>query len=69
MAINWDQIAGKWKQLGGEAKRQWGKLTDDELIEIAGDRDILSGKIQEKYGIAKEHADIQVDRWADQLKN
>jgi uncharacterized protein YjbJ (UPF0337 family) len=68
MAINWNEIAGKWKQLGGEAKKQWGKLTDDELTEINGDREILSGKIQEKYGIAKEYADTQVDKWAEKMK-
>jgi uncharacterized protein YjbJ (UPF0337 family) len=68
MATNWDEIAGKWKQVGGEVKKQWGKLTDDELMEINGDREILTGKIQEKYGIAKEHADRQVDKWVDKLK-
>jgi uncharacterized protein YjbJ (UPF0337 family) len=68
MAANWDEIAGKWKQIGGEVKKQWGKLTDDELLEINGDRAILVGKIQERYGIARELADRQIDRWADALK-
>lgn len=68
MAINWNEIAGKWKQLGGEVKKQWGKLTDDELTEINGDREILSGKIQEKYGIAKQYADTQIDKWAEKMK-
>jgi uncharacterized protein YjbJ (UPF0337 family) len=68
MATNWDEIAGKWKQMGGAVKKQWGKLTDDECTEIDGNRDILSGKIQEKYGIAKEHADRQIDKWADKMK-
>lgn len=66
--MNWDEIAGKWKQVSGEVKKQWGRLTDDELLEINGDREILSGKIQEKYGIAKEHANSQIDKWADKLK-
>jgi uncharacterized protein YjbJ (UPF0337 family) len=66
--INWDEIAGKWKQVSGEAKKQWGKLTDDEISEINGDREILAGKIQEKYGIAKEHANNQIDKWAGKLK-
>lgn len=65
---NWDKIAGEWKQFSGEIKKQWGKLTDDELLAVNGDREILSGKIQEKYGIAKEHANRQIDRWADKLK-
>jgi uncharacterized protein YjbJ (UPF0337 family) len=68
MATNWDEFAGKWKQIGGDAKKQWGKLTDDELMEINGDRDILAGKIQEKYGIAKVQADRQIDKWIDKLK-
>ena len=42
--------------------------TDDELLEVNGNRDILAGKIQEKYGIAKEHANKQIDKWADGLK-
>jgi uncharacterized protein YjbJ (UPF0337 family) len=64
----WDQIAGKWKQFSGEVKKQWGDLTDDELLEIQGNRDILAGKIQEKYGIAKEEANRQIDAWAEKLK-
>ena len=66
--MNWDSITGKWKQYTGAVKKQWGKLTDDELLEIDGNRDILAGKIQEKYGIAKEDANSQIDKWADELK-
>jgi uncharacterized protein YjbJ (UPF0337 family) len=61
--MNWDQIEGKWKQLKGEAKRQWGKLTDDDLDVIEGNRDKLVGKIQERYGVAKDEAERRVDRW------
>lgn len=68
MNINWDQIAGKWKQLGGKVKQQWGKLTDDEIMEINGNRELLTAKIQEKYNIAQEHAENQVDKWADKMK-
>lgn len=68
MAKNWDEIAGNWKQLSGEVKKQWGKLTDDEVMEINGDREILTGKIQAMYGIAKVHADRQIDKWADRIK-
>ena len=64
----WEQLAGKWKQASGEAKKKWGKLTDDEILEVNGNRDILAGKIQEKYGIAKEEANKQIDAWADKLK-
>jgi uncharacterized protein YjbJ (UPF0337 family) len=65
---NWEQIAGKWKQVRGEAKKKWGKLTDDELMLVDGNRDILAGKIQEKYGIAKEEVNKQIDEWAAKLK-
>ena len=58
--MNWDQISGKWKQAKGQVKQQWGKLTDDELDVIAGQRDQLVGKVQERYGIAKEEAEKQV---------
>ena len=68
MAKNWDQIAGQWKQIRGEAKKKWGKLTDDELLQVDGNRDILAGKIQERYGIAKEEAHQQIDEWAAKLK-
>jgi uncharacterized protein YjbJ (UPF0337 family) len=64
----WDQIAGKWKQAAGEVKRQWGDLTDDELMMINGDRDKLAGKIQEHYGITKEEAHNQIDEWSRKLK-
>jgi len=62
--MNWDQVKGKWKQSMGGAKQKWGKLTDDELMQIEGSRDKLVGKVQEKYGIAKEEAEKQVDDWA-----
>lgn len=65
---HWEQIAGKWKQFGGEVKKQWGKLTDDELMQVNGRREVLAGKIQEKYGIAKEQANKQIDEWANKLK-
>lgn len=68
MLMNWDELAGKWKQVSGAVKKQWGRLTDDDLMEINGDREILAGKIQERYGIAKEKANKQIDEWADELK-
>lgn len=56
----WDRIEGNWKQLRGKVREQWGKLTDDDLDVIAGRRDMLLGKLQEKYGMAQEEADRQV---------
>lgn len=59
--MNWDVIEGKWEQLKGSAKEQWGKLTDDELTEAAGKKDKLAGKLQEKYGWTKDEAEKQMD--------
>ncbi len=67
-STQWEQVAGKWKQFSGDIKQKWGKLTDDELLEINGNREILAGKLQEKYGIAKEQANKQIDEWAKDLK-
>lgn len=61
--MNWDEIKGNWKQFQGKAKAEWGKLTDDDLKVIEGDRDRLVGRIQERYGIAKEEAQKQVENW------
>jgi uncharacterized protein YjbJ (UPF0337 family) len=65
--MNWDQVEGNWKQLKGKAKEEWGDLTDDELTEISGHRDQLVGRIQERYGVAREEADRQVARWERSL--
>ena len=55
-----DRIQGNWKQLKGKIKEQWGRLTDDDLDVIAGKRDQLLGRIQERHGIAKHEAEEQV---------
>ena len=65
--MNWDQIGGKWKELKGQAKVKWGELTDDELDIAEGHRDQLAGRLQQKYGIAKEEAERQVDEWSRNL--
>jgi len=61
--MNWDRIQGNWKQVVGNAKAQWGKLTDDDLNVVAGRREQLAGKIQERYGIAKDEVDKQIADW------
>lgn len=66
--MNWDQIAGNWKQVKGVVREKWGKLTDDDVDVIAGKRDILLGKIQEKHGIAREEAEKQLKDWEASLK-
>jgi len=61
--MNWDQFEGKWKQYKGKVREKWGKLTNDDLDVITGRRDQLVGKVQERYGIAKEEAQRQVDEY------
>ena len=61
--MNWDRIQGNWKQATGKAKEQWGKLTDDDLDVVAGRRDQLAGKIQERYGVGKDEAERQLAEW------
>ena len=61
--MNWDRIEGNWKQLKGKTLAQWGKLTDDDIDVIAGRRDQLAGKIQERYGILRDEANRQVSDW------
>ena len=63
--MDWDRIEGNWKQFKGQVKEQWGKLTDDEIDEIAGRRDQLEGKIQERYGLAKDQVRQDVNTWLD----
>jgi uncharacterized protein YjbJ (UPF0337 family) len=62
-AMNWDQMQGSWKQLKGNVKERWGRLTDDDLDRIDGRREQLVGQIQEKYGIAQEVAQEQVQQF------
>ena len=61
--MNSDRMQGQWKQLKGKIKTQWGKLTDDDLDVISGQKDQLVGRIQERYGIQKDEAQRQVDDW------
>jgi uncharacterized protein YjbJ (UPF0337 family) len=60
--MNKDIVEGKWKQIRGEAKSWWGKLTDDDLDRAAGKFDILTGILQEKYGYTREHAAKEIDK-------
>ena len=61
--MNSDEMAGKWKQMKGSIKSRWGNLTDDDLTAVEGQKDQLVGRIQERYGIAKDEAQKQVDEW------
>lgn len=59
--INWDIIQGKWDQIKGSVKEHWGDLTDDEVTQIAGNREKLSGKLQERYGWTKTEVDEKMN--------
>jgi len=58
---------GKWSQLRGKLKEKWGKLTDDDVNQLAGHRDYLIGRLQERYGIAKDDADRQITEFERSL--
>lgn len=65
----WEKMKGSWTQTKGVVKEQWGKLTDDDLLEIEGRRDRLVGKIQTRYGVPKEEAEAQVVGWEKKQKS
>lgn len=65
--MNWDTIEGNWKQLKGKFREKWGELTDDEIEKIAGKKDILIGKLQEKYGLSREDAEREADTFGRTL--
>ena len=60
--MNKDIVEGKWKQIRGEAKAWWGKLTDDDLDRAAGKFEVLTGLLQEKYGYTRQHAADEIDK-------
>ena len=61
--MNWDIVEGKWKQFAGSVQSQWGKLTDDDLDVIAGNRDKLAGRLQERYGWTKDEVEREITDW------
>ncbi len=63
----WDRIKGNWSNVVGHAEQEWGKITHDQLMEARGDKDILAGHIQDKYGVVKEEAHSQIDKWATKV--
>jgi uncharacterized protein YjbJ (UPF0337 family) len=64
VSMNQNTLKGQWTQLKGQVRDQWGKLTNEDLDQIQGRSEQLVGKIQERYGIARDEAEKQVDRWA-----
>jgi uncharacterized protein YjbJ (UPF0337 family) len=64
--MNQDILAGKWRQVMGQAKQTWGKLTDDELAQVEGNAERLAGLLQEKYGQSQEQAAKSANTFFDQ---
>ena len=67
--MNWDRVEGNWKQFSGKVKEKWGKLTDDDITVINGKQDQLVGRIQERYGVAKDQARKDIQDWVDAQKH
>jgi uncharacterized protein YjbJ (UPF0337 family) len=67
--MNSDRIEGNWKQFKGKVQEQWGKLTDDDLDVIAGKREQLLGRIQERHGLNKDEAEKQIRTWEEKNPN
>jgi uncharacterized protein YjbJ (UPF0337 family) len=61
--MNWERIEGNWQQVRGRVKQKWGRLTDDQIAVINGQRDILAGKLRETYGIGKDEVERQISEW------
>jgi uncharacterized protein YjbJ (UPF0337 family) len=65
--MNWDQIEGQWLQVKGKLRSKWGKLTDDDLDVVGGKKDVLLGRIQERYGLKKEEAERELDSFLESV--
>lgn len=66
--MNWDTVKGNWKQWQGSFQKQWGRLTDDDITQIEGERLRLSGLIQERYGRTKDAVEREIDDFVAQLR-
>jgi uncharacterized protein YjbJ (UPF0337 family) len=65
--MNWDQIEGQWRQAKGKVRAKWAKLTDDDLEAIKGRKDVLVGRLQERYGKKRDEAEREVDTFLEGL--
>jgi uncharacterized protein YjbJ (UPF0337 family) len=64
--MNQDIFQGRWQQLKGKVREKWGELTDDDFTQIAGEKDQLVGRVQERYGLARQEAEREVNDWLDE---
>jgi uncharacterized protein YjbJ (UPF0337 family) len=67
--MNEDILKGKWRQIKGEVKSRWGKLTDDDVDRVEGDAEKLIGRVQERYGYQRDEAQREVDEFFNTNKN
>jgi len=65
--MNWDTVSGKWRELSGQLRSKWGKLTDDDLATIGGKKDVLIGRLQQHYGYQRDRAEREVDDYLSTL--
>ena len=65
MNMNWDQIVGNWREAKGKLRSKWAKLTDDDLEAIGGKKDVLVGRLQQRYGHKKEDAEREIDSFLE----
>lgn len=61
--MNWDRVEGNWKEFKGKVQQKWGKLTNDDLETVRGKRTELAGRLQQRYGYAKDQAEREIDTW------
>jgi len=66
MDANQDIVQGKWHELKGQVKQQWGKLSDDDLARLSGKTDELAGVLQQRYGYGKAQAKIEINKWVSE---
>ena len=61
--MNWDRIEGNWNEFKGKIQKKWGKLTEDDLAVVQGKREELAGRLQQRYGFAKDQAEKEINSW------
>ncbi|MGR6036304.1 MAG: CsbD family protein [Candidatus Nitrosoglobus sp.] len=66
--MNWDEIEGDWKQFKGKIRQKWAELTEDDVEEVGGKKDVLVGKLQKRYGIAKDEAEKQINDFGNSCR-
>ncbi len=65
--MNWDRVEGNWQEFKGKVQQKWGKLTNDDLEVVKGKRIELCGRLQQRYGYARDQAEKEIDAWLKQV--